>query len=114
MYMAAKQPMFWSYSTPPFSRNTVLTNGWKEKEHLLGMMAATVTMNVKGRKSLCNQVCALACSLSPSFQPLPRELERNIYIFFFSKTFVLPHFDNFHFLGFLWNGTRFLFKNIGF
>lgn len=85
MYMAAKQPMFWSYSTPPFSRNTVLTKGWKEKEHLLGMMAATVTMNVKGRKSLCNQVCALACSLSPSFQPLPRELERNIYIFFFQR-----------------------------
>lgn len=30
------------------------------------MMAATVAMNAKGRKSLCDQPCGYACSLIPA------------------------------------------------
>lgn len=69
-----------------------------------------MTTNAKGTKSSCDQPSALARSLSPSFPPFPRELERK-RVTMLSKISVPPGFDNFHSLGFLWNGKKLLFKN---
>lgn len=73
-------------------------------------MAVTMAVNVKGRKSFCDQPCGYAYSLIPV---IPRRITGKKKWKKLSKVSVLSDFDNFHLLVFLWNGIL-LFKNIGF
>lgn len=96
---------FWFYSTLHFSKLAVLAEEMEIEKISGNDEAAAVTTNVKDTKSSCDQSCAL----SPSFLPFPRKLEKKL-VMKLSKIFVLPGFDIFHLLGFLWNTTKLLFK----